>query len=154
MKIMIATDGSEASIEAARRGIALLGDQPHTDVTLLTVVPPAIEPLMDSTGFAGPVVTPTEVEEIQRSNDERAHIALAATDAALTERGEHTHQEIVMGTDVGHAVVRAAEREGADVIVMGASTRGWFRRLFEGPTVHYVIEHAPCPVLTVPLHHD
>ncbi len=150
---MIATDGSENSIEAARRGLRLLGDQPHDDVTLLTVVPPAIEPLMDSTGFAGPVVTPSEVEQIQKSNDERAHVALSATNAALTEQGEHTHQEIVMGTDVGHAVVTAAKRENVDVIVMGASTRGWFRRLFEGPTVHYVIEHADCPVLTIP-HHE
>jgi nucleotide-binding universal stress UspA family protein len=151
MRIMIATDGSDASIEAARQGLALLeGTDP--DVTLLTVVPPTIEPLMDATGFAGPVVTPGEIEAIKAANERHAHAALDVTEAAIREPGEVMHHEVVPGTDVGHAICSAAERDGSEVIVMGSSSRGWFRRLFEGPTVHYVVDHAPCPVLLIPVH--
>jgi len=151
MKVMIATDGSDASIEAARRGFALLEDgDPH--VTLLTVVPPAIEPLMDASGFAGPVVTPGEIDAIKAANERHARAALDVTEAAIAESGEVIRHEIVPGTDVGHAICNVAERDGIDVIVMGSSSRGWFRRLFEGPTVHYVVDHAPCPVLLIPVH--
>jgi nucleotide-binding universal stress UspA family protein len=153
MKVMIATDGSEASVEAARRGISFF-EAGEPEVTLLTVVPPTIEPLMDATGFAGPVVTPGEIDAIKAANERHARAALEATDAALHEAPEHVHHEIVPGTDIGHAICQAAEQDGSDVIVMGSSTRGWFRRLFEGPTVHYVVDHAPCPVLLIPVHDD
>lgn len=152
MRIMIATDGSDASIEAAKRGTALLHGE-DLDITLLTVVPPRIEPLVNSTGFAGPAITPGEIDAIKEANLRQAEAALEVTEDAIREPGEEFHHEIVPGSDVGHAICIAAEREGVDLIVMGSSSRGWFRRLFEGPTVHYVVDHAPCPVLLIPIHH-
>jgi nucleotide-binding universal stress UspA family protein len=153
MKVIIATDGSDASIEAARRGIGLISHE-EPDLTLVTVVPPTIEPLMDATGFAGPVVTPGEIDAIRHANERHAQVALDATDAAIREPGDVVRHEIVPGTDIGHAICYAAERDEADLIIMGSSSRGWFRRLFEGPTVHYVVDHAPCPVLLIPVHDE
>jgi nucleotide-binding universal stress UspA family protein len=46
-------------------------------------------------------------------------------------------------------VVRVAEEEGADLVVMGAYGHGVVDRLLFGSTTHHVVREAPCPVLSV-----
>lgn len=46
-------------------------------------------------------------------------------------------------------IVRAAEDERADVIVMGTHGRGGLGRLFLGSVADRVIRSGPCPVVTV-----
>lgn len=49
----------------------------------------------------------------------------------------------------GEAIVRYAEKEGMDLIVMGSANRGKLERLLLGlgSVSNYVIQHARCPVL-------
>jgi nucleotide-binding universal stress UspA family protein len=47
-------------------------------------------------------------------------------------------------------IVDAAERDGADVIVMGTRGLSGLRSLLLGSTSHQVAQHARCPVLIVP----
>jgi nucleotide-binding universal stress UspA family protein len=49
----------------------------------------------------------------------------------------------------GTAIVRVAEREEADVIVMGALGRSMVEEALVGSISRYVVRHAPCPVLVV-----
>jgi nucleotide-binding universal stress UspA family protein len=49
----------------------------------------------------------------------------------------------------GTAIVRVAEREGADLIVMGAVGRSMVEEALVGSVSHYVVRHAHCPVLVV-----
>ena len=49
----------------------------------------------------------------------------------------------------GTAIVRIAEREGADLIVMGALGRSMVEEALVGSISQYVVRHAPCPVLIV-----
>jgi nucleotide-binding universal stress UspA family protein len=49
----------------------------------------------------------------------------------------------------GTAIVRIAEREGADLIVLGALGRSMVEEALVGSVSHYVVRHAPCPVLVV-----
>lgn len=46
-------------------------------------------------------------------------------------------------------IVRSAEENKADVIVMGTHGRGGLRRALMGSVAEKVLRHAPCPVLTV-----
>ncbi len=46
-------------------------------------------------------------------------------------------------------ILRLAEEEGAELIVMGASGRGALNRLLFGSTAHHVTREARCPVLTL-----
>jgi len=48
-------------------------------------------------------------------------------------------------------IVQAAQREGADLIVMGTHARGMLNRLVFGSISKSVLESAPCPVLLVPV---
>ena len=47
------------------------------------------------------------------------------------------------------AVVRHAEQHEVDVIVVGATGRTGLTRLLLGSTAERIVQHAPCPVLTV-----
>lgn len=49
----------------------------------------------------------------------------------------------------GTAIVRLAERERADVIVMGALGRTMVEEALVGSISQYVVRHAHCPVLVV-----
>jgi nucleotide-binding universal stress UspA family protein len=48
-------------------------------------------------------------------------------------------------------IARYATESFADLIVIGTHARGVVRRIFLGSTSKSVMEHAPCPVLMVPL---
>jgi nucleotide-binding universal stress UspA family protein len=49
----------------------------------------------------------------------------------------------------GTAIVRIAEREGADLIVMGAVGRSMVEEALVGSISQHVVRHAHCPVLIV-----
>jgi nucleotide-binding universal stress UspA family protein len=46
-------------------------------------------------------------------------------------------------------IIRAVEREGTDLIVMGTHGRRGFKRLMLGSVAEEVVRRATCPVLTV-----
>jgi nucleotide-binding universal stress UspA family protein len=145
MNVLIATDGSEAAIEAARSGLPLFGTS--VDVTILTVVPPEEDPMAMAGGFEGPLFTPEETREMHEQQVSRGERAIDRTAEVMATTAAH---ELVAAGDVGEAICQEAIRLGADVIVMGETDKGWFRRLLAGSAMEYVVKHARCPVLVVP----
>ena len=67
MHALIATDGSDVSIEAARKGIALLNP---TKVTLLTVADTSVAEDSGAGGFEGNLLSPAEAEQAFRIANE------------------------------------------------------------------------------------
>jgi nucleotide-binding universal stress UspA family protein len=51
--------------------------------------------------------------------------------------------------DPAHAIVKVAEEEGADMIVLASHGRTGLSRLLMGSVAELVVRHAKCPVLTV-----
>ena len=148
MQVVIATDGSAAALDAARTSLGLLAGSHR--ITLVTVVPPEEDPMAMAGGFEGPLFTPEETKEIHERQVAEGEDAIDRTEAVLGEPAEH---RVVAASDVGEAVCATATELHADVIVMGESDKGWFRRLLEGSAMQHVVRHAPCPVLVVP-HRD
>ena len=56
---------------------------------------------------------------------------------------------IVRSRSIGDAIVKEAERTGADLIVLGSSPRWRRQSRFFSPTVDYVLKKAPSEVLIV-----
>jgi nucleotide-binding universal stress UspA family protein len=142
MHVLIATDGSQLSIDAARRGVALLA-QP-TSVTLLTVLTEV--PGDDAGGFEGSVYSPEEQEKLWAAEQREAADELARTAAALT--GCEIDRRIELG-DVATTICRVAEELPADVIVVGSHGRTGLKRMLLGSVSEHVVRHSPCPVLVV-----
>ena len=58
-------------------------------------------------------------------------------------------------SELGSAIERI-EHHAADaqLLVLGADEINWFERVLGGAITRYLAEHAPCPVIVVPLLHD
>lgn len=145
MLIMIATDGSAASIDAVRRVHPLL--TADATLTLVTVIPPRINPNDDATGFAGSAVTPQEAEQIHTAERVAADAVLATAAAALGP--VPVRQEVLVG-EPGQAICEAATNDGASLVVVGTHNKGFLAKSFLGSVSTHVVRHAPCPVLVVP----
>lgn len=144
MHVLLATDGSEISLEATRRGVALLADPKH--VTLLSVVS---DVPVDSGagGIEGPIYTPEQQEELLEEEERVAAQALADTRAALPPGTPVDHR--VETGDPAAVICTVAKEVGADVVVVGSHGKGFLSRVVLGSVSEYVTRHAPCPVLVV-----
>lgn len=144
MKALIATDGTKAAVDAAQEAVRLL----HPDVTyeIVRVIPQEEDPNETAGGFEGPLITEEEAAERHERDEEQARADLATTLAAT---GESATVTVVEGNDAGREVCDLAAARGADVLVVGSSDKGWFRRLVSGSVMEYAAHNAPCPVLIV-----
>ena len=75
--------------------------------------------------------------------------ALSDLDERLTASGvdHRVHQSV--GVDVGDEIVRVAEQNHAELVVIGIRTRSPVGKVLMGSVAQTVIMDAPCPVLTV-----
>jgi len=51
--------------------------------------------------------------------------------------------------DPGHEIIRVAEEEDTDLIVLGTHGYTGWKRFTLGSVAEFVVRHAPCPVFTV-----
>jgi nucleotide-binding universal stress UspA family protein len=145
LKVIIATDGSEAAIEAATRSMDLL--RPHTHVAVVTVIPEYEDPMEDAGGIEGPVITYKQADKDWKASTAAGQSALDRTTAAL---GTDVEVRLIPDDDsTGAAVVRVAHEMSADVLVIGSSGKNWLSRHIGGSVSDYVVHHAPCPVLLI-----
>ena len=145
MNIVVATDGSEAAIGAARRSMDLL--RPGAQVVLVVVIPEYEDPMQDAGGLEGPSISYERAEKDWKKATAEGQSALDRTAAVL---GPDVEARLLPDDQMpGPAIVRAAHEMDADVLVIGASNRGWLSRHLGGSVSDYVVHHAPCPVMLV-----
>ena len=83
--------------------------------------------------------------------DQSKKIALSTRERFETENIQV--QSLIIKGDPGVSVVNTAEEQACDVIVMGSRQMGTVKRWILGSVSNYVVNHSPCPVLVVPVHH-
>ena len=145
MNIVVATDGSEASVDAARRSMDVL--HPDARVVVVMVIPAYEDPMEDAGGIEGSAISYEQAEKDWKKATAEGQSALDRTAAVL---GPDVESRLLPDDQLpGPAIVRAAHEMDADVLVIGASNRGWLSRHFGGSVSDYVVHHAPCPVMLV-----
>lgn len=150
VKVIIATDGSEAALEAARAATRLLRGDAHIEV--VAVIAAWQDPMEGAGGFAGPVQTEEEADDDYRAGVAEAGAVVAATASVIDAGTDAGVSTVVVPSQSppGQAVVDLAVQRDADVIVLGAERPGFFERLFSRSVADEVVNEAPCPVLVVP----
>jgi nucleotide-binding universal stress UspA family protein len=141
MHVVVATDGSQASLAGARQFRAFADPSVVTDVTVVAVVSPyAAAPFANE---IGPVRTPA-MAGLSFVDDARL-----AADTVATEFdgwGPRVQSQIRSGSPA-QEIIRTAEELDAALIVLAAGSRGLSRTILLGSTASRVQHSAPCSVL-------
>ncbi len=148
MHALIATDGSDVSIDAAKKGVALLNP---TKVTLLTVADTSIADDSGAGGFEGNLLSPAESERGRTAILDEGSSELTDTAAALGLDPEIVDTRVVEGSS-GQMIIHIADEVDADVIVVGSHGHGFLSRVLIGSVSEYVVRHTSRAVLV--LRHD
>ncbi len=140
--LLFPTDLSPDSEVALSTAIRLLARREESKILLVHTfhLAPSVVPF---TGF-GEAVPPYFVENAQQI----AEAAVQPVVDRLRRRGFDVEAVIERGDPAEVVIALAAERE-VDVIAIGTHARSPLRRFLLGSTTLRVVEHAPCPVLTV-----
>jgi len=137
-KIVVPTDGSDVSIEAAKHAVNIAKE---FDAEIYAIY------VIDVSPFVG---LPAEGswEMISELLKEEGHDALKKIKKLAEEWGVEIHTEMLEGVPANE-IVEFAEKKKADLIVMGTTGKTGLERILLGSVAERVIKNAHCPVLVV-----
>ena len=144
MKYLLAVDGSDQSIDATR---AFEGLSPAEQLKVLHVVnvPGIPYPAM------GADVANDLAMTVERAMKEEGERILDQAVSLLPLHTGSVFKQLEMGTPA-ESILKTAQEEKSDLIVMGARGLGRIREQILGSVSHRVMTHAPCSTLLVKQH--
>lgn len=141
LKILLPVDGSDASLDAVRHVLRLLGNGLTARLVLANVQEPA---------SLYELVRAHDPDMLQQISAGAGAHMLERAEAMLKSAGVAWEREIASG-DPAHVLAEMIERHGIDAVVMGARGLGAARSAIAGSVSHWLLTHAPVPVTVV--HH-
>lgn len=143
-KILVPTDFSDEARQSAEAAVELLGDRQQGELILVHAYHMPVE----YTAYGAVPTTWDFMKEIADSAEKE----LQSWAGELTGRGWAVSTRVSEGPP-SVVIQRLAEEEGVDLIAMGTHGRGGLASFLLGSNSRKVVQHAPCPVLTV-RHHE
>jgi len=135
-KVLLATDGSETSFEAAKKAKILLEQGAAEEITILTVVP-SLDNHCD----------PTTINMLKEQAASLGHEVIQSTKEIFGE-SDRVNAVVEFGPPA-EAICQYAAKNNYDLIVIGSRGLNTFSGLLLGSVSHRVIHYAHCPVLLV-----
>ncbi|HEX4405737.1 MAG TPA: universal stress protein [Polyangia bacterium] len=140
-RIIVATDFSELSNEAVETAVALahesgaIVDLVHVATEIVYAVPPPMDVLS----------VPVDMPSVVRA----AAARLAKEEDRVRDLGVICEGNVLVGR-AETQIVDHADKTRSDLIVLGTHGRTGLGHALMGSTAEKVVQHAHCPVLTVP----
>ncbi len=145
--VLVATDGSEQSLKAARYLRSLLDPASLEKVSIIAVVRPlAAVPFASDFGEEAHAAHQAEVDPAGYSFQQAARKAVDRVAEELREMTTNVDTMVRAGTPADQ-IIRAADELEADLIVIGGRGKGAMEAIVLGSVAYRVLHHAPCPVL-------
>lgn len=147
MKILIATDGSKYSRQAAEECCRLIASREKLNIKIVSAIEPlmpvAMEPYGVSSGYY-----------LQVETDLRKQSQTALDETEKIVRDRLNEQDIDLETEIlsgypKYVIVDEAKKWNADLIVVGSHGYNFLERTLLGSVSSYVIHHSDCSVLIV-----
>ena len=136
-KILIAIDGSDASMDAVDYAISL-SKQYNAEIYALHVIRADVD-------LFGPHDTSEYTTEMRNEGEKYMDkVRLKAN-----EKNIQIKTEIISSTNMAGGIVEYAEENDIDIIVIGTRGRSGFKKLLLGSVASHVVTYALCPVLVV-----
>jgi phosphoglycerate kinase len=146
-RILLAVDGSDSSLEAAKK-LGALFDAEGAEIILLYVQKPP-ETTAEYVWLDGETKRRREIE--RRLEGERI---LATADVPLARQGLISHRRVVVEGDPANEILKSANEWGAELIAMGSHRRTGIAGLFLGSVSRKVLDNARCPVFIARLRQE
>ncbi|SHM23472.1 Nucleotide-binding universal stress protein, UspA family [Paracoccus solventivorans] len=143
--ILIATDGSELALKGLRQGLGLARIS-GAKVTVLTVIEPLRPQVLAAAQRAG-IEDP--VGRYDQQIDEMMKERLASIQAEATEQGVTVEPIHEVDDSPAEAILRTANLQGCDLIVMSSHGRRGLQKLLLGSQTSEVLVKTTVPVLVV-----
>ncbi|UCF36528.1 MAG: universal stress protein [Acidobacteriota bacterium] len=138
--IVAAIDFSEYSLMALETAFHLLPDDEESTLILLHVleIPKSIDPI----GLLKPSLEELSAEALERMEDL----------IPLNRSGKIAIQRLAIQGAPAKTIAKAADENGADMILVGTHGRKGLARVLLGSTAEALLREAPCQVLVVKHH--
>ncbi|GLY19705.1 hypothetical protein Kisp01_67190 [Kineosporia sp. NBRC 101677] len=141
MHVIVATDGSVASLAGARQFQHIADSREITDVTVVAVVSPYA-----AVPFANEITERRNTEPTDFSFQAEAAAAVDLVAGLFEDWGPVIHRQVRSGSPAAE-IIRAAEEADAGLISLASGDRGLTTTILLGSTASRVQHSAPCPVL-------
>lgn len=146
-KIFCPTDFSDPSLEALAAAVEMASHF-NSELYLLHVVAPVPRPTWTTQFYPAPEAYAVEFADYEQSLRESAERKL--TEILEKEAGSRLQTHALVGEgDAASEIVRLAEREQADLIMIATHGLTGWRHLIHGSVTERVLRLSTCPVLTV-----
>jgi len=143
-RILVATDGSNLSKKAIASAIELAA---LSGAELIAV---KVTPRYPQSYFEGSLpLSQTEVNKIEKQWADGAQKTVDAVAKTAKSKGVSAKAVVVKSDIVSDAVIAAAKKHKADLIVMASHGRRGIKRLLLGSETQQVLTHANIPVLVL-----
>jgi nucleotide-binding universal stress UspA family protein len=143
-RILVATDGSKLSNMAVEHALGL------ADITGAEVVALKVVPRYPQTYFEGGVaLAAEEVKRIEKQWQDEALEVVNAIKAQGQKQAVKVKAATVKSDLIAEAIIAAAKRHKADLIVMASHGRRGLKRLLLGSETQQVLTHSHIPVLVL-----
>lgn len=136
MKVLVPTDGSVSSMKAVNKAIEM-AEKEKAEITLMSV---AFYASLADTEYPG---------DIREMLDAEAKIALNKAKEVFDKKGIPVRTILERGVVPANNILRRAEEEKFDLIIMGHRGKGEFPGSGIGSTATKVVSLTPCNVLVI-----
>jgi nucleotide-binding universal stress UspA family protein len=143
-RILVATDGSPLSKKAVTQAIGLAAT---CGAELIAV---KVVPRYPQAYFEGSIpLNAKDVARIEAQWAEEAQAAVAAVQKTALAKGLKAKAVVVRSDIVSDAIIAAAKKHKADLVVMASHGRKGIKRLLLGSETQQVLTHCHVPVLVL-----
>lgn len=147
--VLVATDGSEQSLKAARYLRDLLDPASVEKISIIAVVRPlAAVPFASDFGEEDHAARQAEADPTGYSFQRAAREAVDRVAREVGDMTQNVETTVRAGTPADQ-IIRAADELEADLIVIGGRGKGAMEAIVLGSVAYRVLHHAPCPVLVM-----
>lgn len=143
-RILVATDDSKLSKKAVKAAIGLAAT---TQAQLLVL---HVVPRYPVSYFEGSIaMSPAEVAKVEKSWSEKGQATVDAVVREAEKAGVKGKGVIARSDAVADAILAAAKKHKADLIVMASHGRRGISRVLLGSETQHVLTHGTTPVLVL-----
>jgi nucleotide-binding universal stress UspA family protein len=148
-KILVPLDGSELAEQSLKHALAIIKSDKPATIVLFAVVEPINPVFLCAPGSGRSVIDGVLLEELLEKKQKESREYLAGLLTRLKSKGVELQSALTIGR-ASEAIVKFAESNNIDLIIMSTHGRSGINRWVMGSVTEQVMRSSRVPVLVIP----